>query len=394
MSRITFATGGPDWNVADGALRISARIEDSVGETRDETLYFTVPAGFFAHPDSVGAALSTLCGRSFGTVAFDFPLSGHAKRTIEAAYGIQLETRGTPAEPRQPGTATLLNFSGGFDSMAALALTGEGEVTLLSMDFGGAFAREEEYFRTFNTVVCKTDLRQKGFHRNDWRFMGVGSLLLSDMLSLGTVGFGTILEASPWNLRPRAGLNSPALEGPFGALGIEQTSWIRGLTEFGTAMVMLAFRASDVVPSLASLASKGTEKHLRKHLLLEVAAERLGVAMPPVGDRVSAREKATFGTAFTVDFLAPYFAQRFGRDYLSTFLAGFPEDDDTRELLASDLGFYLKYNPNFVAHIPLTLRNRVLDRMHAAGLYPYTEADFESFAKVRRYMSRRYAIPA
>lgn len=392
MSRISFtATSGSGWNVVDGALRVDVEIVEPDGAERSETLYFTVPPGFHAHRDLVCAALTTLAGRKYGVVAFDFAGSAQARAAIEATYGIKLEFKGDPQPPRQAGDATLLNFSGGFDSMSALALTEGRPVQLLSVDFGGAFAREEAYFRDFDTIVCSTDLRRKGFHRNDWRFMAACSLLLADMLSLGTIGFGSPLEASSWNFR-RSYAGRPPDDRLFGALGLHQTSWIRGITEIGTAMVMLALKPDAIVPSLASLATKGTEKYLRKQLLVEIAAETLGRPLPAIGDRAAAREPVAFGTIFTVDFLALYFLKRFGRAFVSTFVSGLPDDSEMNEVLGANLDFYLKYHPGFIEHIPSAMRNHVLGRLHEAALYPYNEADFESFALVRRFFGRYHSI--
>lgn len=392
MSRIAFATTkGSSWNVTDGALRVAADIEEPDGTKRAETIYFTVPDGFHAHPDLVATALATLCGKKYKVVSFDFAGSTGAQQAIEATYGIKLEFKGALHPPRQGGDAILLNFSGGFDSMAAQALTVGKPIQLLSMDFGGAFAREEAYFRDFDTVICRTDLRHKGFHRNDWRFMAVGSLLMADMLKLGTIGFGSILEASPWNFRRSYG-GKPPDDNLFGALDLQQTSWVRGLTEFGTAMVMLASKPEAIAPSLASLAAQGTEKFLRKQLLVEVAAEVLGLPVPATGERVPPREPVAYGTAFAIDFLALYFVKRLGRDYVSTFITDIPDDAETNEILTANLDFYLKYNPGFIEHIPLSMRNHVLGRMHEAGVYPYNETDFQSFVRVRQYLGQRHTI--
>lgn len=247
MSRISFiATTDSSWSVTDGALRIGIEIDEADGGKRAETVYFTVPDNFQAHPDLVCVALATLAGRKYPTVAFDFAASPRVQKAIATAYGVSLEFRGAAPPPRQAGDGAVLNFSGGFDSMTALALAEGQPLRLLSMDYGGYFEREETYFRTFDTVICRTDLRQKGFH-NDWRFMATGSLLLADMLDAGIAGFGAVLEASAWNFRPDYGYQRP---GDFllRAVGLEQSSWVRGLTEFGTAMAMLALKPDTIIP--------------------------------------------------------------------------------------------------------------------------------------------------
>ncbi|MGV3491797.1 MAG: hypothetical protein ACO1OG_10790 [Devosia sp.] len=390
MSRISFAaTKGSDWNVDDGALRVTATIDEPDLEQRSETIYFTVPAGFHAHPDLVCIALSTLCGSKYKVIAFDFAGSDQAKSGIEASYNIAVEFHGAAGEARHPGSRMALNFSGGFDSMTALAVTTGLPISLISMDFGGYFARETNYFRTFDTVICSTDLRQKGFHLNDWRFMAVGSILLADVLELGTVGFGTILEASAWNFRGSQ-RPTPSDDKLFAAAGLVSTSWIRGLTELGTAMAMLALMPDAIVNSLDSLAAPGSEKLLRKRLLVEAAGTMLGQPVPEMGPRVTPAKPVEYGKTFAIDFLAYYFIKRFGLDYVSSFITGIPDDPSLNAIVASDLDFYAKYNPSFLIHMPDEIRNHVLGRLHEAGVYPYTEVDFERFAIVRQYLAKTY----
>lgn len=393
MSRIAFGANGGRWPIQNDTLVVSVRAQEDGEFATEDTVSFGVPRGFASHPDCVAAALSTLCGRKYQEIVFDFPISQSAGQLIADAYGVAVRSTEAPIAPRTPGDAIALNFSGGFDSLAALALAGPDNLQLISMDFGSAFAREAEYFRQFETTIVTTDLRVKQYNRNDWRFMGAGSLLLADHLGLGTIGFGTILEATPWNLRAAAAGRPPPPDGAFAAAGLLSTSWIRGLTEIGTAMVMLRFMPEQIAASLRSLAQPKSEKYSRKQLLITIAAESAGVPVPHIGQLMPPSKKTRFGSSFTVDFLSIYLAQYFGHELIEILMEDFPDSDLAREVLASDLGFYLKYNPNFLAHIPDRIRAGVLARMHEAGLEPFQEQDFVSYAGVRKLLAQFHHIP-
>ena len=288
-----------------------------------------------------------------------------------------------------PGKATALNFSGGFDSLAAKLLAGD-DIKLISMAFGGYFTREETYFQTFDTVVCRTDFRSKGYHLNDWRFMGAGSLLLADYLDLGTVAFGTNFESTPWNYGPPK--TPPRLNGPFGAAGTLNISWISGITEFGTSMVVLAYAPEAVKPALQSLADPGSQKYFRKQILIQLAAERLKIPHD-IGELKLPKDKRVFGTGFLDDLLVPLILQRFGRDFMNRALDKLPDDDLVKDIVASDLSFYYKLNPNHLADIPPAMRPTVLSRAFGAGLEPFNETDFVSYRKVRSLLERYHKFP-
>lgn len=386
---ITFETGGPGWSVDDGTFAVAVRTTEGDGTIGEDTLHFGVPGGFHAHPDCVAAALSTLCGRKYAEIAFDFPVSDRCRSMIEDCYGVAIKVPGAVAR-RVAGPNLMLNFSGGFDSLAAM-LTAGSELPMVSMDFGPPFEREERYFSSFRTNVCKTDLRQKGYGLNDWRFMASGSLLMADCLEAGAFGFGSIFEAAPWHFSPRTASGKPRSLGPFGAVGAMDVAWTRPLTEFGTAMVVLSRAPETVAPSLTSLASPGSEKLYRKQLLIEVASRRLGLPAPDRATFVKPKKRTPWGKAFTVDFLALFFVREYGRAFVEEWM-DLPEDDEFAEASRGDLGFYLKYNPNLIGYIPPDIRNRVLNAFHECGLLPYNEIDFESFARVRKLLGRSYAV--
>ncbi|MDK6689940.1 hypothetical protein QP246_10950, partial [Aerococcus urinae] len=88
---------------------------------------------------------------------------------------------------------------GGFDSIAAKELLDPDKTILISLDFGGRFAREAVFFDNFPTLTVRTNLVTEKFHRHSWAFMALGAILASPTLGLDVLSFGSILEASPQN---------------------------------------------------------------------------------------------------------------------------------------------------------------------------------------------------
>src|SRR5699024_6541660 len=92
----------------------------------------------------------------------------------------------------------VLNFSGGFDSMAALAL--EPNAHLVSLDFGGRFSRERQFFEKFQPNIIETNLVDLKLNRYSWTFMGIGALLFRDELNISSYAFGSIMAGSATQL--------------------------------------------------------------------------------------------------------------------------------------------------------------------------------------------------
>src|SRR5699024_12658626 len=119
---------------------------------------------------------------------------------------------------RRAGFRSALNFSGGFDSLAARVL--EPHAELISLDFGGRFSRERKFFERFDPYVLETNLVDIGLNRYAWSFMGIGSLLMRYELQLGAYSFGSIMAGAGSRLAERP------LEQRDRGLGAAQEWWI------------------------------------------------------------------------------------------------------------------------------------------------------------------------
>ena len=123
-------------------------MEDArVGQTVSDEVSFGVPTDFHTHNDSVAAALLTLVGKACTSAELNFLISQHCADTLAAYYGLSDIGPIDPSlEPRRPGRALGLNFSGGLDSVSVWVLLRElmgEELKVIHADYGPEFAREQ-----------------------------------------------------------------------------------------------------------------------------------------------------------------------------------------------------------------------------------------------------------
>jgi hypothetical protein len=265
-------------------------------------------------------------------------------------------------------------------------LLAPGLFQLVSFDFGGCFAREARFFRRFPTTVCHTNLRGKGWHTLDWRFMGAASCLYADHLDLGATVFADNFEASRWSLASSAAGKPPSLTGPFGAAGLAHGSATRGLTQFGSAMILRALRPDLLGLSLTSLAAPGSEKQFRKRLLLDVVRHRFGGPPPAFASYVYPHERAQFGKQLAIDFFNLYCTAAYGPQTTARWI-----DRPPRVHLAN-LDFVFKFNHDFVHSVPSPMRPTILLRMGAAGIRPFGKTDWEGLDSFRTILARYHPM--
>lgn len=275
---------------------ISARVRY---ENVDDQIWFQLPIAHRPHMDLIAGAIASTFGGKFDRWVYSGPLSSTAQQRLALATTATWEVPPSSLEPYQGGDRTILNFSGGFDSLAALALSGS-ETSLVSLDFGSRFGRERRFYEKFDTAIVETNARK---FESSWTFMGAGSLLLSDFFNAGFISFGSILEASPWGFVRRG--TSPNGNAIFGSVGLTEFRPVAGLTEFGTAKIALDVYPNEITNSLTSLADVHTEKYLRKNLILKAllrgnSMDRFSNVDPP-----TLKAPIKFGDYLAADFLAP-----------------------------------------------------------------------------------------
>lgn len=357
----------------------------SRGET--ERLIFGFDEPVPLSDDTLAVALSTLCGTAFDSISFGFPVSSKIQEQTSA----WTQSSVTADETAEVGSRitkearAVLNFSGGLDSLASKYLLG-GEPTLVSLDFGGRFARELDFFKKFEPAIVHTNLVDTSLRHNSWSFMGIGPLLLADTIEDEFFAFGSILEAG--QLRVKEPRTVPFTFPPFRIAGYTSVAPVAGISEVGTVLVVARHEPSLLADSLRSLANPGEEKFYRKialaHTVADIVGEELG--LPPLPDRQRVHYK--FGQNFAVDLTALFF-KAYGRDeFAEAIVSGTPSLGP--ELTREDFNFMLKADQNYYASYPEPLRAELESALKRSGIEWYSEEDYESVAKVRRFLSGHY----
>lgn len=368
--------------IADGRLLIDIKAEKASNQ-----IYFTVPQDFHVHFDCVASAVATLLGTDYKEIEFQFPISDRCAKGLESGTKAIIR-RESSVEPRVPGARFGLNFSGGFDSLTAYLMAPE--QFRIAVDFGGPFKREREFFETLQPeVICETDFRSKGYANATWQFMGAASILYADYLNLAGMGFGTIFEATPANYR----LTPPTLSVDFRtAAGLFDSTMTRGLTEFGTTLILVQRAPELLEKSLRSVAAAGSEKLFRKRLLIETARHFLGGPLPNFTGSDLPRTKPRYGQSFAIDFLTLAFAGLYGVDVVASWTENV-EEIDGAALRKMNFDWLFKYNPIFQNEIPLPLADTARSTMIGAGVESFNDQDSYNYRSLRSLMTR-YPFPS
>lgn len=343
--------------------------------------------------DTMAIALSTLCGRTYGKISYELPLSEAAMTEISAFTLAQVTAPiAQPVRESRDLSGLTLSFSGGFDSLAALSLM-PAETRLVSMDFGGRFSREREFFENFDTTIISTNLLDTPLSKNSWSFMGIGAILLNDSFLSTYHTFGSILEAGPDNLRvaPVAAANSTFP--PFKAAGFANAPYVAGLTEVGTLIVLSNYKADMIAPSLQSLASPGDEKLHRKKVLAQIVSERMGLAFDLPAVVKPAMPHFSFGQNFALDFLTLYVSKFAGRDVVDGMVSDFPDEAEAL-VKGMDLTLFERANSTLYSNFPSELFGGLATNLAGAGISFYTETDWCEYQAIREFLTPYHPIVA
>jgi len=355
---------------------ISVEFEESGCEDNEKgCLEFSINKNVNLQPSLFAVALSTLCGRNYGEIKFEFPVSTRKLKEIERFTLANVTS--IDAEEDLSGyksffkESLVLNFSGGFDSLSSLFLMPE-DTKLCSMDFGGRFGRERSFYERFDPFIVSSNIIDTGLRKNSWSFMGISSILSSEFYDTKYYSFGSILEASENNFGPKPAAAEDIGFPPFAACNMRNVPYVLGLSEIGTAIIINKNRPDLVDESLGSLASEGELKKVRKNLILSLVR----------GQEVTYPNSPPFeyGRFFADDFLFYFFAKKMGQD-VARFYKNFPPDalDQIRDL---DLSFYEKINPYFYKNMPHSLKFDFQRKMMSNNLEYYLETDWKSFRRV------------
>lgn len=351
----------------------------------EHILTFSLPERFVPANDLIALAFTTLCGTKYDEISFDLPISKSIKRSVEQITKSSVKAPLQALAPAAPPPKNyVLNFSGGFDSLAALAVMPD-KVKLASIDFGGAFKREAEFFSGFDTTTIQTNFRKEGFARNHWTFMGIAPILLRDYFRAHSYSFGSILEGSAWNLQRRSFANKA--QPVFAAAGLRMFNPILGLTEIGAIRLLQHYSRELAQDSLKSLAAPGSEKFKRKALLFS-AVESLQRGGGRDDIQVSdITPELKFGSNLPSDFRTLYMVKKFGIE-----IASLISEDIPKQVLeftnGRSLAFYERLNPTFTQSWTTKEKITVYRKCLDAGIDLYTEEDFKEYRECITFLSQ------
>ncbi|PCC44087.1 hypothetical protein [Brevibacterium aurantiacum] len=369
--------------VTPRSISLRAAYEESID------LWFKFDRDVEVSSTQVALAMATLSGTKYDRVEFDFEVDKKAIQTI--AKATRAEIAAIPTEQIRPITSdsgNVLSFSGGFDSLSAWRLM-PNDTHLVSLDFGGWFEREAEFFRDFDTLVVTTNARSEPTRttpltRNHWSFMAMGAILTANHFNVRYHTFGQILGES----MARAPQNSPTLA-VLSELGYIEAGYSRGLTEVGTAAVVLQSDPQRVLESLRSLAGPRDRKLYRKTALSAVLANRLGVDLTVPAMDFDKSPKIAFGDDYASSLSALYCIAKGHLDSIEGLFESIPPD--VRNLAkSSKFDFMEKVNWDAYASFPQELKPELWERLVRYGLEPYSETDWGEVRLARELLAKYY----
>lgn len=354
-------------------------------EGRTEEIWFEFDREINPSTEAIAVALSTLCGTKFDVICFDFEISENIAEEIGKFCKAKIECQFKEVYTREGNGSVLLSFSGGFDSLAALRLLPR-DTNLVSMDFGGWFEREADFFKSFDTTVVSTNIRRvpsqrNSLARNHWSFMAIGAILTAEHFEADYHVFGSILGDK--FSRPAVKSTVP----PLGMIGLDSLPATEGVTELGTAKILLQTDPSRIADSITSLAGATDRKHYLKTALVHSVNEVLGgdATLPPMPKDWA--DKIAFDSSYTTAMSALYMLSHDQRGLVEPLFKSIPEE--AYELSGKlSFDFMTKVNWDFYQFAPRDFKRSVMQKLIEFGFEPYTEADWEEARQVRHYLNR------
>lgn len=354
--------------------------------TQEYSVFFEFDRVIQPTNSEIAHALSTLCGKKYKQIGFSFEVPRNTVAEIEKFTGAEVSAFASDSVvlPKYE-SGSVLSFSGGFDSMAAKALMPD-DTHLVSIDFGGWFKRETDFFRRFSPITVTTNVRrvpdhQTSFARNHWGFMAIGAILTRSYLKAKYHTFGTILGsefAAPGPSRVKLQ--------PLESLGFVDAPYTNGITELGTAKLMTMAYPRLLGESLDSLAGKKDRKRLLKIALIHGVAKDLESlpGLPPVVEEWST--PVSFDSSYTTALAALSLWSKDRGHLISPLFHSVPSE--TIEFARSiDFSFMGKVNWDKHQHMDKELLGDFWDKLSTFGFTPYTEADWENVKKVRAHLN-------
>lgn len=369
-----------DLEVSNRRIELQAEFHDQA-----HTLWYEFDRDIRPSTNAIAVALSTLSGTKFESIQYDFPVSEQTRQGIERFTKSTVEATDSciPIAPR--GGGHILSFSGGFDSYAALRLLGP-ETNLVSLDFGGWFEREARFFTDFDPLVIKTNIRRTptqtdSLARNHWTFMATGAILAAEYFGATQHSFGSILGET--FSRP---VKRPKKVDPLEIVGLQETPITNGITELGTAKLLLQSDPEHIAGSIQSLAGNTDRKKFLKTAITRLLAPQFSekLTLPELPETWS--KPITVTDSYTTTMSLLYFISQGQEELISPL---FKEIPDSLASFASktDMSFMLKANTDHYQFLPNSVAGKLLANLERYGFSPYTEFDWENAKATREFLN-------
>lgn len=368
---------------ADGTIRCSV-IRD--GDTSE--FYIKLPYSFQPRADLVATAFVLIAGRAYEHIHIDLAIGPQLHSELQKWSNSQIVARKGIDTRRSPGREKVLNFSGGFDSMAALAL--EPNAHLVSLDFGGRFSRERQFFAKFQPNIIETNLVDLKLNRYSWTFMGIGALLFRDELNISSYAFGSIMAGSATQL-----VNHPIDQQKQGLppaqyFKMECANPVSGLSEIASMKIAALYRPDLLLEILKSVALPEEGKFLRKYQMLEAVLADLGMDYPLPSNLPNRPRGIEWGESLATDLSALYVMTVLGIEHvLQVYPQGIP-DEILNFASTSQMEFMNHINPHAYQGVSYKQLSSWYYKMIRYGITPFNREHWHQMTETVELLSYSY----
>lgn len=360
-----------DVDISDTGMIQSTLVHDG-GE---EILWFKLPPGYIPHPDLVALSHVALFGAYYGSIDYRAPVTQATQLGIKKYMRTDWTSPTFPTEMRDTGKKVSINFRGGLGSLAATALLGY-KARPIATDFLPNNGAERSLVDRFLATTVETNAHTV---QKSWMYTSATSILMKEFFDASNIAQATTLESTPWNFSDSFwGQTNPAL---FQLAGMNTVYPLVGLTEFSVAYIVAKTFPELIKDTLAAISAPGTEKYMRKVLLLESVQKRFELPLdvenfisPTMGRRIK------LGNHFSADFVAAGLLAELGLERVSQWM-DFP-DGFLREFSSFDSSFYWKEVSGMDYGLPAPFDFEVLRKKYEYGINTYSSVDWRNFHRV------------
>lgn len=383
-----------NFNITNQEIRVNIITKEKGIIKISDEIYFKFNKNINISNDTLAIVLSICSKLKYEFIYIDLIISKELLKELKKyTYG-DIKVKGIidndKSNIKERKEKIIINFSGGFDSLSLLSLLPKNSYDLVSVYWKG-FEREKEFFKKFSPYTLETNFRGFLEEAKIWEFMGIGSLLYNDMINAKYQAFGTAFEEYDFHGSYNFSIQKSFQSRPFDITGVYDIKLIQGLTEIGTALIVLKDYPLLVSESLISLADNLSLKNYRKKLILTILKKKYNLKNAYLGfdEIIYPKNKIKWGF-FVDDFLIFWWIKNIGFEETSKFFSDIPKD--ILEIVESNsLEFYEKYNINYLNNIPAQYKQTVLENLGRLNIEPYNERDFKELKNVLLYMKKDHA---